>query len=69
MESDNKDLAFEEAVERLEIISTRLAAENVPLEEAIELYEQGVAYYDICKHRLDDANRRIKVIEEGIESE
>jgi len=58
-------LVFEEAMERLEAVSARLASENVPLDEAIALYEQGVAYYDFCRRKLDDANRRITVIEES----
>jgi len=69
MTNVEKELAFEEAMERLEEVSSKLAGENVPLDEAISLYEQGIAYYDICKGKLDDANRRIKVIEEGVKAE
>jgi len=68
-EDKNENLAFEEAMEKLEAVSARLSGESVPLDEAIALYEQGVAYYNICKHKLDDANRRIMVIEEGVISE
>ena len=60
-----EDIAFEEAMDRLEAVSSRLAGENIPLDEAIALYEQGVAYFGICKRKLDDANRRIRVIEES----
>jgi len=67
--SDNKDLGFEEAMERLEAVSARLAGENVPLDEAIALYEQGVEYYTVCKTKLEDANRRIEVIEKSISGE
>ena len=63
---NEKELAFEEAMEKLEAVSQRLSSENVPLDEAIALYEKGTRYYDICKRKLDDANRRIKVIEESI---
>jgi exodeoxyribonuclease VII small subunit len=63
---NEKGLAFEEAMEKLEAISARLSGENIPLDEAIELYEQGVAYYDICKRKLDETNRRISIIEESI---
>ena len=66
MTNDNtENLAFEEAMQRLETIAAQLSGENVPLDKAISLYEQGVAYYNICKQKLDDANRRIRVIEEG----
>jgi len=63
------EIAFEEAMERLEAVSARLSGENVPLDEAISLYEQGVAYYEVCRRKLDDANRRIMVIEEGMKLE
>jgi len=64
----SEDLAFEDAMDRLEAVSARLSGENVPLDEAISLYEQGVEYYDICKKKLDDVNRRIRVIEDGSKS-
>ena len=64
-----ENLGFEEAMERLEAVAGRLSGENVPLDEAIALYEEGVAYYNVCKDKLDDANRRIMVIEEGLKTE
>ena len=66
---NEKELAFEEAMEKLEAVSARLSNENVPLDEAIALYEKGTRYYDICKSKLDDANRRIMVIEESIKKD
>ena len=67
--SDIKDMGFEEAMERLEAVSARLAGENVPLDEAISLYESGVEYYTLCKSKLEDVNRRIQVIEKKIKAE
>ena len=58
------DLAFEDAMDRLEAVSARLSGETVPLDEAISLYEEGIAYYGICKKKLDDVNRRIRIIDE-----
>ena len=65
---EKNDIKFEEAMARLESISSRLADEGAPLDEAISLYEEGVVYYKICRQKLDDATRRIKVIEEGAEA-
>ena len=65
--STDGDMAFEEAMEKLEEISGKLAGDNVPLDEAIALYEQGVAYYDICKGKLNDAENRIRIIEESLD--
>ncbi|MDR3304582.1 MAG: exodeoxyribonuclease VII small subunit [Clostridiales Family XIII bacterium] len=60
---------FEEAMDKLETLSESLSRENVPLDEAIAVYEEGLAYYERCKAILEDANRRILVIEEGMERE
>ena len=69
MENETKNgMTFEEAMGSLESISARLSGENVPLDEAIALYEKGIEYYDICKRKLDDANRRVRVIEEGLKN-
>jgi len=64
-----EDIKFEQAMARLEELSDALARENVPLDEAIAIYEEGLAYFEKCKEILDDANRRIRVIEEGQEKE
>lgn len=54
---------------KLEELSEKIASEDVPLDEAIKVYEEGLAYYKRCKDILEDANRRILVIEEGAETE
>ncbi|MCL1896519.1 MAG: exodeoxyribonuclease VII small subunit [Clostridiales bacterium] len=64
MNEDANDMKFEEAMEKLEEVSARLSGEGVPLDEAIALYELGVSYYGACRRKLEDANRRIRVIEE-----
>lgn len=69
---DNKtfdDVKFEEAMAKLEELAERLSASEVPLDEAIGLYEEGVAWYKACRKKLDEASRRILVIEEGLEAE
>ena len=67
--TEKNELTFEESIEHLEEISSRLSSENVPLDEAISLYEQGVEYYTACKDKLEDANRRISVIEKNVSTE
>jgi exodeoxyribonuclease VII small subunit len=63
-----ENVKFEEAMAKLEELSGKLSAGDVPLEEAISLYEEGVSWYTACKAILDDAGRRILVIEEGREA-
>ncbi|GHU62873.1 hypothetical protein AGMMS49983_05160 [Clostridia bacterium] len=64
-----ENVKFEEAMAKLEELSGKLSAGDVPLDEAIAFYEEGLAWYQACKTILDDANRRILVIEEGREEE
>jgi exodeoxyribonuclease VII small subunit len=64
-----ENVKFEDAMAKLEELSGKLSGGDVPLDEAIVLYEEGLAWYKACKTILDDANRRIIVIEEGRESE
>ncbi|MDR0876013.1 MAG: exodeoxyribonuclease VII small subunit [Clostridiales Family XIII bacterium] len=64
-----ENVKFEDAMAKLEELSGKLSGGDVPLDEAIALYEEGVAWYKACKAILDDASRRILVIEEGRESE
>ncbi|MDR1272418.1 MAG: exodeoxyribonuclease VII small subunit [Clostridiales Family XIII bacterium] len=63
------DIKFEAALKRLETLAAKLEDENVPLDEAIGLYEEGIAYFKRCKEILEDAGRRITIIEEGVEKE
>ena len=54
---------FEDALERLEDITGRLEAGEVDLEKSIELYEEGMKLATFCRARLDDAERRIEILQ------
>ncbi|MFP3871502.1 MAG: exodeoxyribonuclease VII small subunit [Candidatus Natronoplasma sp.] len=72
-EIDIEELGFKEALERLERINERLERNKVPLEKAIELYQQGMALIEHCDEKLEEAEGKIKKIteenEEGEEVE
>ena len=53
---------FEMSVKRLEEITSALEKENVSLEEALKLYEEGVRLVRICNEKLEDAERRIRIL-------
>ena len=53
---------FEMSVKRLEEITAKLEKENVSLEEALKLYEEGVRLVRICNEKLEDAERRIRIL-------
>ncbi|WP_022671001.1 exodeoxyribonuclease VII small subunit [Hippea alviniae] len=53
---------FEEALKRLEEIAKRLENEEIMLDEAIKLYEEGMKLVDFCSKKLQEAENRIKII-------
>lgn len=60
---------FEESIGRLEDIVRRLEEENVPLEESIKLYEEGMKIGKKCRSILDQADKRISRLSEELERE
>jgi exodeoxyribonuclease VII small subunit len=53
-------VTFEEAQEELEEIVRRLESGEVPLDEALKLWERGEELYRFCRERLDSAEGRIE---------
>jgi len=55
---------FEAAIAELEGIVKKLEEGDLPLEKSLELYERGVQLSRFCHARLEDADRRIVVLNE-----
>jgi exodeoxyribonuclease VII small subunit len=55
-------LSFEAALEQLEGVVERLERGELPLEEALTAFEEGVALVKRCAAQLDAAERRIDVL-------
>jgi exodeoxyribonuclease VII small subunit len=58
----SEDLPFERALERLEAIVARLEQGDLALEEALAVFEEGVALSRRCAAQLDAAERRVEVL-------
>jgi len=56
------DLKFEDCLARLEQIVGALEAGNLPLEDSLKVFEEGVALARQCSRYLDDAERRIEIL-------
>lgn len=54
------DLTFDQALEELQATVSRLEVGGQPLEEAIALYERGVALHEHCARLLGDAELRVR---------
>ncbi len=62
MTSKHNELSFEQAFHRLEEILERMNAQDVPLEEALALFEEANALIAVCQKRIAAAEKRIEVL-------
>jgi len=62
MNSTIKD--FETAISELETIVKTLEEGDLALEKSLELYERGVQLSRFCHARLEEAERRIEILDE-----
>jgi exodeoxyribonuclease VII small subunit len=62
MDDSIKD--FEAAIAELETIVKKLEEGDLPLEKSLELYERGVHLSRFCHARLEEAERRIDILNE-----
>jgi len=65
----SKDPGFEEAIGRLEQIVKELEDGDLPLEESLRLFEEGIRLTRACTVRLDEAQRRIDLLTRGEEGD
>jgi exodeoxyribonuclease VII small subunit len=63
--SDISAMTFEDALRALEDVVRRLESGDVPLDQSIDLYEQGEKLRRHCQARLDAAQERIDKIVTG----
>ena len=62
MAGKGKEPFFEEAMKGLESVVERLESGEIPLEESIRLFEEGMKLSEICRKRLDEADRKIEIL-------
>ncbi len=56
---------FESALERLEKIVQDLEQGDLPLEQSLKLFEEGVKLARVCTKRLEEAERKVEILLEG----
>lgn len=61
----NKANSFEASIVRLEEIVRKLESGEASLDESIELYSEGVKLVGECNKRLDETERKIKLLTVG----
>lgn len=56
-------MSFEEAMKRLDEITEELSLEGVSLDRSLALYEEGVKLARVCNEKLEDTERKIKMLQ------
>jgi exodeoxyribonuclease VII small subunit len=60
--SVEQTLSFEEAMEKLEVLVDRLEEGDVPLEEAISIYKDGMELSKLCHVKLKQVEEQLTQI-------
>ncbi len=53
---------FEAALARLEEIVQELEKGDIPLEQSLKLFEEGIKLSRICNKRLEEAERKVEIL-------
>ena len=66
-----EELSFEDAIKQLEKIVAQLEEnEDIPLEKAINLYQEGMKLSKLCDEKLKNAQEKVtKIINDNQEEE
>ena len=58
----SKPNEFEKAFQHLEKIVQRLEGEEMPLDESLQLFEEGIRLSRFCHQRLEEVEKKIELI-------
>ena len=56
---------FEDALNKLEKIVSKLEEGDIPLEESLKLFEEGIRLSRFCKQKLDEAEKKVEILLKG----
>lgn len=57
---------FEDRIKALKSIVEKLERGDLPLEEGVELYKEGLALAQACGKQLESARHEVKIVSEGL---
>jgi len=57
-----KSESFEKNLERLDAIVQQLEDADLPLEKALQLYEEGMKLSAVCQKQLEEAEGRVEIL-------
>lgn len=62
-------MSYEQALARLEQIIRALENDKIPLEDSLKYYEEGVVIVRRLSAELDEAERKIKILQQNAQGE
>jgi len=62
MVARTKSNEFEKAFQQLEKIVQRLESEELPLDDSLQLFEEGIRLSRFCHQRLEEVEKKIETI-------
>lgn len=65
MARKKENIGFEEALEKLEDLVSKLEDTSIPLDESIECFEEAMNLSKICSNKLNEAERKISMLVVG----
>ena len=61
----SKELKFEEAIQRLSEVVRLLESGEVPLDESIALFEEGMKLSKKCTELLEQAEQKVRILQQA----
>jgi exodeoxyribonuclease VII small subunit len=56
---------FEDALNKLEKIVSKLEEGDIPLEESLKFFEEGIRLSRFCNQKLDEAEKKVEILLKG----
>jgi exodeoxyribonuclease VII small subunit len=69
MTKNSKKPNFEMAMAELEELVAKIETGNLTLEESLKEFEQGIKLSRICQQELMDAEQRVKILTDSLNSD
>lgn len=57
-----KEMKFGDALKKLSEINEKLSAEDISLEESVNLFKEGIELTKFCQKKLDEAKQEIEQV-------
>jgi len=67
--AESEDLSFEAALERLEAIVEAMESGQMPLEQMLAEYEQGMKLAAVCARKLAEAELKVQQLEKSADGQ